>query len=178
MVRPKASSLLGVLRDDSDDELGVEDLPWEWICQPTGKAAALLDRPESSRKRKREVSMIRKVGARMGNFECYIGDCVLLKAEGSNEAWVGIIRGFVEEDEDGDRAADFLWFSTEKEIRNNERKRKDHILVCYPRGFLMHLAGFVLTCLVTERALRHAVLGHQPPCVDKRQGLHHVEGEI
>ncbi|KAL1883863.1 hypothetical protein VTK73DRAFT_7651 [Phialemonium thermophilum] len=60
----------------------------------------------------------------MGSFKCYLGDTVLLKAEGSNEAWVGIICEFIEED-DGDKAANFMWFSTEKEIRNKEKKRQD-----------------------------------------------------
>jgi origin recognition complex subunit 1 len=60
----------------------------------------------------------------MGRFECHIGDCVLLKADGSNEAWVALICEFVE-DEDGDKAANFMWFSSEKEIRNKEKKRMD-----------------------------------------------------
>jgi origin recognition complex subunit 1 len=39
------------------------------------------------------------VGARMGPFECKIGDCVLLKAD-SNEAWAGIICDFLEEEDE------------------------------------------------------------------------------
>ncbi|KAI0124628.1 P-loop containing nucleoside triphosphate hydrolase protein [Xylariales sp. AK1849] len=113
----------GVAREDSDDELGDEDHPWEWIHQ----SAAEADRPESVRKRKRGETRERIVGAHMGDFECYIGDCVLLKAEGSNEAWVGIITDFLDGDEDGDKAASFMWFSTEKEIRNKEKKRTDFL---------------------------------------------------
>ncbi|KAK7757862.1 Origin recognition complex, subunit 1 [Diatrype stigma] len=83
---------------------------------------------ESGRKRKREGAARQKiVGVRSGPFECGIGDCVLLKAEGSNEAWVAIVEEFIESDEDGDKAAKFLWFSTEKEIRNRERKRTDYL---------------------------------------------------
>ncbi|ORY56681.1 origin recognition complex subunit 1 [Pseudomassariella vexata] len=121
MTRQKSTPQpLGVARDDSDDELGVEDHPWEWVYQPR------CDRTESARKRKRDdASQLSIMGARMGTFECYIGDCVLLKAEGSHEAWVGLIMDFFEDDEDGDKAANFLWFSTEKEIRNKERKRSD-----------------------------------------------------
>ncbi|THX09052.1 P-loop containing nucleoside triphosphate hydrolase protein [Aureobasidium pullulans] len=101
----------GVLREDSDDELGTEDLPWEWIYGPN-KAI---------------------IGARMGDFECHIGDTVLLKAAG-NEAWVAIVQDFAEgeiEDDDGeminDMKASFLWFSSEKEIVNKSKKRHDFL---------------------------------------------------
>ncbi|KAF2765061.1 origin of replication binding protein [Teratosphaeria nubilosa] len=104
----------GVPREDSDDELGDEDHPWEWIYGQKGS--------------KNEI-----VGARMGRFECRIGDTVLLKAPG-NEAWVGIIYNFSEkegEDEDGEpirneKKADMMWFSSEKEIRH-KRKRTDFL---------------------------------------------------
>ncbi|KAK3672252.1 Origin recognition complex, subunit 1 [Recurvomyces mirabilis] len=96
----------GVLREDSDDELGVDDLPWEWIYN--GK----------------EIT-----GARTGPFECQVGDAVLLKAPGSGEAWVAIIYEFSEgkvEDDDGDvtseKKASMLWFSSEKEIRSKKKR--------------------------------------------------------
>ncbi|GKT39930.1 origin recognition complex subunit 1 [Colletotrichum spaethianum] len=116
----------GVARDDSDDELGVDDLPWEWIHDSTdlGLPEHTGNDASNSRKRKRTSVVARIVGAQMGNFVCHIGDCVLLKAEGSKEAWVAIICDFLEED-DGEKAASFMWFSTEKEIRNKERKRSD-----------------------------------------------------
>ncbi|KAL8953064.1 MAG: hypothetical protein Q9222_001057 [Ikaeria aurantiellina] len=101
----------GVLREDSDDELGLEDHPWEWIYT------------EETDNDDAEASTI--VGARMGHFECKIGDCCLLKAEGTNEAWVGIICAFEEDEDDGEKAANFMWFSTEKEIRNKQKKRMD-----------------------------------------------------
>ena len=110
----------GVLREDSDDELGIEDHPWEWIHDATSK---------------------RIVGARMGTFECHIGDTVLLKAAG-NEAWVAIIQDFGEgeiEDDDGelvnDKKATFLWFSSEKEIVNKAKKRQDFIDVGLSHGY-------------------------------------------
>lgn len=103
----------GVLREDSDDELGTEDLPWEWIY---GSNKAII-------------------GARIGTFECHIGDTVLLKAAG-NEAWVAIVQDFAEgeiEDDDGeminDMKASFLWFSSEKEIVNKAKKRNDFLEV-------------------------------------------------
>ena len=110
----------GVLREDSDDELGLDDHPWEWIYREA------TDDDEDNDD-EAETDLI--VGARMGDFKCSIGDCCLLKAEGStNEAWVGIMCAF-EEDEDGDKSANFMWFSTEKEIRNKQKKRMDTLPV-------------------------------------------------
>jgi origin recognition complex subunit 1 len=63
----------------------------------------------------------------MGSFECRLGDTVLLKADGSGEAWVGIICDF-QADEDGDKAANFMWFSSAQEIRN-PKKRTDFLEV-------------------------------------------------
>ena len=100
----------GIAREDSDDELGFEDHPWQWIYA-------------SKEDRRGEIT-----GARMGDFECRIGDIVLLKAEGNNEAWIGLICNFQEdEDEDGEveMAANFMWFSTDREIRNKQKKRTD-----------------------------------------------------
>lgn len=113
----------GVSREDSDDELGSDDLPWEWVHQVEDVDRA-KDGTQSDRKR-RKVTSKQIIGARMGSFECRVGDTVLLKAEGSNEAWVALICEFVEDDGEGEMAANFMWFSTEKEIRNKERKRSD-----------------------------------------------------
>ena len=107
-------SVGGVAREDSDDELGLEDLPWEWVHSTE---------PAKSGDDEREI-----VGARMGDFQCMVGDCVLLKAEGTNEAWIGLICTF-EEDDDGEKAANFMWFSTEREIRNKQKKRTDALPV-------------------------------------------------
>lgn len=121
-VRRKAPPQ-GISREDSDDELGIDDLPWEWIynAEDTDRAN---DDAQNDRKR-RKVTGNKIVGARMGTFECRIGDTVLLKADGSNEAWVAIICEFVEDDGEGEKAANFMWFSTEKEIRNRDKKRTD-----------------------------------------------------
>ncbi|KAL8672905.1 MAG: hypothetical protein Q9168_002659 [Polycauliona sp. 1 TL-2023] len=102
----------GVLREDSDDELGLDDHPWEWIY------------PEAT-EHEDEAESDQIIGARMGDFQCSIGDFCLLKAEGTNEAWVGIICGFEEDEEDDEKCANFMWFSTEKEIRNKQKKRMD-----------------------------------------------------
>ncbi len=98
----------GVTREDSDDELGFEDHPWEWIYSEVAL-------------KKGVVSQI--VGARMGSFQCMLGEAVLLKAEGSGEAWVGLICEFQELEEEGEKTANFMWFSSEREIRNKEKKR-------------------------------------------------------
>ena len=101
----------GVAREDSDDELGLEDHPWGWI--------------HSNEPAKRGEHGPAIIGARMGGFQCMVGDCVLLKAEGNGEAWIGLICNFEEDEEEDGKVANFMWFSTEKEIRNKQKKRTD-----------------------------------------------------
>ena len=101
----------GVARDDSDDELGFDDHPWEWIysehtSEKAGKSQHIA-------------------GARMGDFQCMVGDCVLLKAEENGEAWIGLICNFEEDEEEDGKVANFMWFSTEREIRSKHKKRTD-----------------------------------------------------
>lgn len=123
----KRAVLPGIRRDDSDDELGDEDHPWEWVyAEHTDTPQTKTD--ASTRKRKRAAEDGADiVSAKMGSFECRVGDTVLLKAEGSGEAWVGLICEFMEEDEDGEKAARFMWFSSPSEIRNKEKKRTDSL---------------------------------------------------
>jgi origin recognition complex subunit 1 len=68
------------------------------------------------------------VGARLGELEVHPGDCVQLRAEGSTETWVAIIEEFTE-DNDGEKAASFVWFSDEKEIHNKAKRRVDFLPV-------------------------------------------------
>ena len=111
----------GVAREDSDDELGLEDYPWEWIRRRDSQTEdGHTQGHESDDEEDDKI-----IGARMGDFECLIGDCVLLKAEGSNEAWIGLICEFEEGEEEDAKGANFMWFSTEREIRNKEKKRTD-----------------------------------------------------
>lgn len=136
----KYLSFGGVARDDSDDELGLEDHPWEWIYAENQRDEE--GKHQRGGKRKREAVATAQdppsiIGARMGSFECHLGDCVLLKAEGnSNEAWIGIISNFEVDNEDEQKCANFMWFSTEKEIRNKRRKRTDAMQVRAPLFFL------------------------------------------
>ncbi|KAI1814623.1 P-loop containing nucleoside triphosphate hydrolase protein [Poronia punctata] len=99
---------------DDEDDLGEG---WDWVYAPAAS--------QSGRARRENTGQI--IGARSGSLECYVGDCVLLKAEGANYYWVAIIMDFVEADEEGDMAANFLWFSPENEIRNGPRKRSDFL---------------------------------------------------
>ena len=115
----------GVTRDDSDDELGLEDHPWHWVYAKNVQN----EEKDITRKSKHAVNHDEIVGARMGEFECRVGDCVLLKAERTNEAWIGIICNFEEEEDDEEKSANFMWFSTEKEIRNKRKKRTDAMQV-------------------------------------------------
>jgi origin recognition complex subunit 1 len=107
----------GVTREDSDDELGLEDHPWEWIYSSSSDT--------NSKKKKKKIT-----GAKMGSFSCVVGDVVFLKAEGNGEAWVGIICEFMEDEEEGEKCANFMWFSSEREIRNKAKKRTDFLWVC------------------------------------------------
>lgn len=117
-----------VLREDSDDELGYEDHPWEWIYDDNGAQEVPGTDNATPRKRKAATNepSRRIVGARMGSFRCRVGDAVLLKAEG-NQAWVGIVCDFFDDIEEDEKMAKFLWFSSEKEIRNQNKKRTDFV---------------------------------------------------
>ena len=137
----------GIAREDSDDELGLEDHPWEWIyAPPTTDSAAAPSLVSTKTRNASSSSSAAIVGARMGDFECRVGDCVLLKAEGNNEAWVGLVCEFAHEDDDereeaagsnGEGSdsetdeeskgmvANFMWFSTDREIRNERKRRGD-----------------------------------------------------
>lgn len=122
----------GVLREDSDDELGIDDHPWEWVYDGDAHDDSHDDedagpRKRSARANKGQTAKRGIVGARMGNFECRVGDTVLLKAEG-NEAWVGIVCDLYDgrdEDTEDEKMANFMWFATPKEIRNKARRRTD-----------------------------------------------------
>ncbi|KAF5550350.1 origin recognition complex subunit 1 [Fusarium phyllophilum] len=113
-----------VPQDLSDDELADVELSWQWIYNST-PTTERGDGTQSDRKR-RKVTGDRIVGARIGQFECRIGDTVMLKADGSNEAWIALICEFVEDDGEGEKAANFMWFSSEKEIRSRDKKRSDY----------------------------------------------------
>ncbi|KAM0198082.1 hypothetical protein ACHAPI_004411 [Fusarium lateritium] len=114
----------GIAHDLSDDELAADEPSWQWIYNST-PTTERSDDAQSDRKR-RKVTGDRIVGAKIGQFECRVGDTVMLKADGSNEAWFALICEFVEDDGEGEKAANFMWFSSEKEIRSKDKKRQDY----------------------------------------------------
>ncbi|KAI1265278.1 ATPase [Xylariaceae sp. FL1019] len=114
---PRQSSTRDTVLPDSPQGQEHEH-EWEWIYNTDAAT-------QSGRARRDTVRHI--IGARHGLLQCRVGDCVLLRAEASNHPWVAIITAFVESDDEGDMAADFLWFSSNAEIRNGPRKRHDFL---------------------------------------------------
>ena len=150
----------GVTREDSDDELGLEDLPWQWIySQKSGNKARGGE----------EI-----VGARMGDFQCMVGDCVLLKAEGTNEAWIGLICNFEDDVEEDDKVANFMWFSTEKEIRNKQKKRADALPVCMNSVEPVYIQAD----LITERSLYYSLMGHKSSDLNQWQSQYCLRRDV
>ncbi|RPA85870.1 P-loop containing nucleoside triphosphate hydrolase protein [Ascobolus immersus RN42] len=124
----RARALLhgGVPREDSDDELGDEDLPWEWIYEEIEIVVPKPKRQKRNAKPETE-KVIEIVGAKMGSFECRLGDCLLIKGEGlQGEAFVGLAAEFLES-ENGEKMCKVMWFSTEFEIKNQKKKRMDYL---------------------------------------------------
>jgi origin recognition complex subunit 1 len=133
-----------LVRDDSDDELGDEDLPWDWIYET--EEAEVKDEPEAtngsptkSARRRRFSRPARKqrtiVGARMGTFECRLGQVVLLKSPEAGKDWAGIITEFVEEEDDDEeeeggvlKCANIMWFASPDEFMSTRNKRRPDVL--------------------------------------------------
>lgn len=117
-----------VASEASDDNSEAEELSWEWLYSTEPDNG---EKGDGDRKRRRVSASSKIVGARYGDFECRVGDTVMLKAgDVSNGTWAAIICDFREDGETGEMSANFMWFLTEKEIRNTERKRKDFHWVC------------------------------------------------
>ena len=110
----------GLARDDSDDELGYDDLPWEWVYN--SDAAEKTASKGNSRKRK--ASPVEEdtgrviVGAQMGSFVVQVGDAVLLKSPEHGKDWAGIICAFadVNEDDEEEMCANIQWFCAPDEL--------------------------------------------------------------
>ena len=111
-------------REDSDDELGYEDHPWEWIyAEATSKTSE--ERDISSKKRKATTMLGENLktaitGARMGSFTVTVGDAVLLKSPEQGKDWAGIICAFSETDEDDEEemCAHIQWFCAPDELKS------------------------------------------------------------
>jgi origin recognition complex subunit 1 len=130
-----------LVHEDSDDELGDEDHPWDWIYAT--EETEVKEDPETSnaspaKSRRRRSSRPAKkgpaiVGARMGSFECTLGEVVLLKSPENGKDWVGIITEFLEEedeDEEGEaiKSVNVMWFASPDEFMSTRNKRRTDAL--------------------------------------------------
>ncbi|EXJ74977.1 origin recognition complex subunit 1 [Cladophialophora psammophila CBS 110553] len=118
----------GLRREDSDDELGYEDHPWQWIYEDEDQSEPQGDETISSRKRKANALNPKRtaiVGARMGAFSVRIGDSVLLKSPEQGKDWVGLACSFSETNEDGDdeMCVCIQWFCTPEELMFGKRSK-------------------------------------------------------
>ena len=118
----------GLQRDDSDDELGYEDHPWDWVYEDDG---ARDDGTASSKKRKAGAMTAsnrkRKIiGAKMGAFSVKIGDSVLLKSPEAGKDWVALICAFseVDDEDEEEMCAHVQWFCTPDELAFSKRSNK------------------------------------------------------
>lgn len=126
----------GIAREDSDDELGYDDLPWEWIYEDENKAVETSDNePDGPKKRRNgtRTALRRKIiGARMGSFQCKLGQTILLKSPEAGKDWVGIICEFLEEEDedDGDlvKSANIMWFASPDEFLSTKNKKRSDAL--------------------------------------------------
>lgn len=117
MSSPELSS-----SDTSEEE-------WQWLYsdEPATNEDGPRSTPRSLRSKARRTN--RSIaGACVGSETYRKGDCVLLRAEGSSQCWVAIIQEFTI-DEEGRKAAEFVWFSNEKEVVNRAKKRTDALPV-------------------------------------------------
>lgn len=94
-----------VVRYDSGDELVKDDHPWEWIyAKRNAPDEHLTDNAQGKRRTSNQI-----IGARTGNFSYRVGEF------DPKEAWVGMICNF-EEDENGEKAVNVMWFTTERKV--------------------------------------------------------------
>lgn len=121
----------GFNREDSDDELGYEDIPWEWAYEGSAEPQ---DGQKSSKKRKASAMADGPrpiIGAQMGSFSVTVGDAVLLKSPEQGKDWAGLICAFSEIDDDGeeDMCCHIQWFCSPEELMGGKRpKIRDDVL--------------------------------------------------
>lgn len=121
----------GLDREDSDDELGYEDHPWEWIYADQNEPTQ-QDDATPSRKRKASDMLGEKrviVGARMGSFRVVVGDAVLLKSPEQGKDWAGLICAFSDtnEDEEEEMCAHIQWFCAPDELLSGSSKKSKQV---------------------------------------------------
>lgn len=120
----------GLVREDSDDELGYDDHPWQWIYEADAAPQGAEDDKTPTKKRRAgalgQGSKKRTiVGARMGSFSVRVGDAILLKSPEQGKDWVGLICSFSETNEEGDEemCAYIQWFCTPEELAFGKRSK-------------------------------------------------------
>ncbi|EEQ90315.1 hypothetical protein RJZ56_003149 [Blastomyces dermatitidis] len=142
----------GIYREDSDDELGYEDHPWEWIYEtdpPSTEDSRLngsgdeLDcvtptKRKTSQRSRRKALTKKIIGARTGSFECRLGQAVLLNSPEPGKDWAGIICEFLEEEDDDDededgsgelvKSANIMWFASPDEFLSTKNKKREDAL--------------------------------------------------
>ncbi|KAJ9633723.1 uncharacterized protein PV06_07483 [Exophiala oligosperma] len=120
----------GLHREDSDDELGYEDHPWDWVYKDEG--ATYLSDEEKTPSKKRKLDALsgpakkrQIVGAQMGSFSVKVGDPILLKSPEQGKDWVGLICAFSETNEDGEyeMSVYIQWFCTPEELAFGKRSK-------------------------------------------------------
>jgi len=127
----KYSTKGGLQREDSDDELGYEDHPWEWIYDSDN-----IEQPpeeENKNTRKRKASALKDsskpaatiIGAQMGSFSVRVGDAVLLKSPEQGKDWVALICSFSEtnEDDEDEMSVYVQWFCSPEELAFGKRSK-------------------------------------------------------
>lgn len=126
-----------LVREDSDDELGDEDHPWDWIfdaeAEVNDDSEVKNTSPTKSNRRRSSRPAQKKrtiIGAKMGSFECRLGQIVLLKSPEAGKDWVGIITEFVEEDDEGEviKNANIMWFAGPDEFLSTRNKQRTDAL--------------------------------------------------
>lgn len=129
-----------LVRDDSDDELGDEDHPWDWVydAEPEVKDEPEANNvsPSKSNRRRSSRPAVKKrtiIGAKMGTFECKLGQVVLLKSPEAGKDWVGIITEFAEENDDEHegavlKSANIMWFAGPDEFLSTRNKQRTDAL--------------------------------------------------
>ncbi|KAJ5098801.1 ATPase AAA-type core [Penicillium argentinense] len=142
-VRKRAQQWMtkgALVHEDSDDELGDEDHPWDWIfdAEPEAKDEPEANNGSPTKPARRKSSRPAKkkrtiIGAKMGTFECRLGQIVLLKSPEAGKDWIGIITEFVEEDDDekeGEiiKSANIMWFAGPDEFLSTRNKRRTDAL--------------------------------------------------
>jgi origin recognition complex subunit 1 len=179
----------GIFHEDSDDELGCEDLPWEWIYDGPSDGTSSTQR--------------KIVGARMGSFECRLGQPVLLKSPEPGKDWAGIISEFLEGDADTDgedtqqrqpvKSANIMWFtspdeflSTKNKMRTDALPNEQYITVDFNINPLTSINGTAI--ILSKDAFYAKYPNGKPPrgkaamaeynkCIVCRRGVNQLQGK-